>query len=146
MSRHESRQEVDYTLPVTITRLGHDPIIPHGTVIKCVCANDVNLYDELDSETDRLYPFPAERRVTMKEAGVGLVLDHRFHVCPLELVRARLRFSEKKHHLEDVYEHLWYCIMFRKGHFWARYNWVEVVTHPVDVESARAFSQGPPPG
>ncbi len=132
--RHDVLSEVDYTLPVTITRLGHEPIIPHGHAVKCI-HGFVNLYDELNSEIDRNIPemFLTERRATGAEAGVGLVFDHRYHVCPLELTKARLKFDrgKQKHHLEEVCEHLWYCVMFKKGHFWVRYDWLETLTMPV---------------
>lgn len=150
MSRRETRTLVEYTLPVTIDRRGHDPVIPRGYAVKCVYDNSVNLYDDLDSEKERPYPFPEERRVTMHDAGVGLVCDHRYHVPYLELCRARLDpvydSTRKVHHLIDVTEDLWYYVMFRKGYFWARFDWLEVVTQPVDVESAGALSQAPPPG
>lgn len=143
--RREAREEVDYTLTVKISRRGHDPVISHGTAVKCTHNNDVRLYDELETEIDRPYPFPEDRCVTMKNAGVGLVLDHRYHVSHLELMRARLRTSRGKLELEEVTEDLWYCIMFLKGHFWARYDWVEVVTQPVAVQSARG-AKGPAAG
>jgi len=128
----DTRDNVEFTLPVTITRLGHDPIIEHGTAVQLKYKNSVNLYDELNSEIDRPHPFPEDRRVSMQDAGPGLILDHRYHVCPLELMRARLRSSRGKLELEEVYQHLWYCIMFRKGHFWARYDWVEVLLKPAE--------------
>jgi len=138
----EVKTDVKHTLEVSIQRMGHDPIIAHGTAVQCTYKNSVRLYDELDVETNRPYPFPEDRYVTMEEAGAGLVLDHRYHICPLELARASVKYRQDRFRLEDVYEHLWYCIMFLKGHFWARWNWVEVLTQPFEVQSARALSQG----
>jgi|SRR5581483_343225 len=143
----EKREEVDHLLAVTITRCGHEVPIPHGTAVKCIYRG-VNLYDELETEIARPYPFPEERGVTMDEAGVGLVLDHRYHISHLELMRARIDpiFDSKKTkpRLSDVTEDLWYCIMFRKGHFWARYNWIEVLT--TGVISDRGLPQRPEAG
>jgi hypothetical protein len=142
----ETKCDVDFTLPVKMTRLGHEPIIQHGTAIRCI-HDHVNLYDELNSEINRPHPFPPERRVVSGDAGVGLVFDHRYHVCPLELSRVSLsrRFvvNTTEYRLEDVYQNLWYCIMFKKGHFWARYDWIEIILQPVAVQSACGTTQRP---
>ena len=145
VTRREKREEVDYTLQVKIERWGHEPIIPHGHAVRCLYDDtSVQLYDELETE---IYPFPKDRRVTMKEAGVGLILDHRYHVPHLELMGAELssEFDYKQRNklrLTGVYEELWYCIMFVKGHFWARFDWIEELTQPAEVQSARDSLQG----
>lgn len=136
----EARTEVEWTLPVTIGRVGHDPPIPRGTVVRCLY-DHVHLYDELETERERLHPYPADRQVMMQDAGVGIVIDVAWHVEWLDLARAmNIRFcsSTHRHHLRDVNQEMWYYVAFRKGLFWARWNWLEVVTDPPpDAEELR---------
>jgi hypothetical protein len=109
--------------------MGHDPVVPHGTAIEMIYKTNVCLYDELD-------PDASEHGMAMTDAGVGLVLDHTYHIDKLELARAsRLLFNSRRV-LSDVDEHLWYLVMFQKGHYWVRWNWLAVVTEPVEAPSA----------
>jgi hypothetical protein len=123
-----------YQLVCTIDRRGHDPIIPRGHAVKCVYDHvEVNMFTRFVDDTRQLRD---DEKLMMKEAGVGLVIDHTWHADPLALLgRARIdpRITVARHvpHLCDVTEDLWYYVAFTKGIFLARFDHIETVTEPV---------------
>lgn len=123
------RSEVDYVLPVTIVRRSHEPCYKNGTLVKCVWENDVHLYDTLDDEDS--WRLSDEHKLKMRDAGAGVVSGTAYHVGNLELRKARLdpvySSTRTKHHLLDVSQDLYYYVAFRKGLFWARFDWLELV-------------------
>jgi hypothetical protein len=128
--------DVDYNLPVTVTRRGHDPVIPRGQVVGCTWPVDVHLYSDLE-DAKRTYPTPRDAMLSMKAAGIGIVVGDAWHVPHLELMRARLnpiQGASSKHHLIDVSQDLYYWVAFRKGLFWARYDWIEPVDRLTDLD------------
>lgn len=123
--RHTSYDECgDYTLEVTIPRRGHVPPIPNGAMVRCV-HNAGAVYMDLDPSDD------PSRRLDMKQSLSGVVVDRVWHVDHLELMRAEIdpvnRNGRRKLALRNVFQDLHYHVMFSKGLYWARFDWVEEV-------------------
>ena len=120
----------------TIVRRGHNPPIEKGTFVKPAWEGNVMLYADLEEEkrNEHEATLSFEKRVMMKDAGVGIVIDHRWYVSPLEFTRVRIDPVYDSHknvpHVIDVTEDMWYCVAFKKWLFWLRYNWVEIVDQP----------------
>lgn len=131
------RVRVPLVLQCTIERRGHADPIPNGTYVKCIYAEaTAAMTSDLDDDV-----FTARRngtRLRMNEAGVGSVICSRWHVCPLELCHGRIappgyNYNTGMHtpaHVSEVYEDLYYCVAFLKGLYWARFDWIEVITAP----------------
>lgn len=117
-------------LECTIDRQGHEPPISNGVFVNCIYSH-VNMHSELPGKEHVI----EEQLLDMSDAGVGSIIDHVWHVEPLELCKAELTpFGSigwsKPPHLSNVTCHMWYLIAFRKGFFWARWNWVEILLEP----------------
>lgn len=130
---------VDFKLACSITRRGHAVPIPNGTYVKCVYDRAIaNLYAKLGAAVAGDHLTPDFEKVQMKDAGVGSILDHSWHVCPLELSRARMSAPRCDANgqigaaeIHGAYDDMYYLVAFVKGMFWARFDWVEVVREPV---------------
>lgn len=129
----EASSEGTLTLECTINQVGHTPPIPNGTFVKCV--HDTSNSFMRTELPEKVHIEVPEEKLTMSEAGVGSVIDHAWHVEPLEMCKAELSpFGSvgwsKPPHLRNVTRHMWYLIAFRKGFFWARWNWIEILLEP----------------
>jgi hypothetical protein len=134
MMPKEARGTRVITLAVSCPTLAHVPPIGNGTFVKCTYDEGPALYKTLGYHDYR--KTQPDERLLMGQAGVGSVIGHDFYLCPLELGHAQMKpptfdtltglNSPAK--LDDVWMHMWYCVAFRKGLFWVRYDWLRVVS------------------
>lgn len=128
IKRRELREEVDWPITVTIARNGHTPAIPNGAMVRCAWMNDVPLHGELDCAVMTNEAFTNMRRLKMKDAGVGTVMDRIWHVDHLELMNAEVVASwaalPANLLLQGAAANLWYHVLFSAGFFWVRFDWI----------------------
>lgn len=122
-----------------ICRRGHIVPIPAGVFVQTHLGAGVNMYTTLGEKRSK-YQIPDDEKLTMGDAGVGSVVAHDWHLCPLELNSSEIDppsyntgdpSNPHAAKIHGVYEHMWYLVAFKKGLFWARWNWIEVITEPV---------------
>lgn len=119
--------EVPIVINASITRRGHEIIIPNGHYVKCMHDHvAIRMYAKLDVG----WASENEPHVCMNVVGVGIVLDHQWHVNVLNLDRSEIKFRSSldlSRHVVGAYEDLYYLVAFKQGFFWARHDWIAEV-------------------
>jgi hypothetical protein len=103
--------------------------MPNGTfvVFKHKFVPGLKLYAELEpAGTD-------SRGISGPGAGVGSVVGFRWHTPGLEMRQAHVNpiigypiLSGADIARRNAYRDMWYCVAFKAGFFWARYDWLEL--------------------
>ena len=131
--------DAPFEVSCTITRRGHKKPIPNGTLVVCnkPWAHVALILDLKENVFvgRRERGIVEEQELYMNEAGVGSIIDHAWHTCPLELCRANFtppNYDYKAHQtvpakLTNVYEDMYYYVAFLKGMYWARWDWIDVL-------------------
>lgn len=138
---YEVDDTVNWTIPVTMRRRGHVPPIPSGAMVRIVHKSIL-----VTSCLDAPYEALDDPNVFLRldEAVHGLVVERVWHADLNELKRGELDpvidSRRIRPHVRNVNVDLYYRVMFPRGLFWARYDWLEEV--PIDGDKPEASQPG----